>query len=491
MSASADKQTSRKSLSSIISQRMFAVSACLIVVCGIVITLCLYWYFGANVQKDLADEAESLSATLNELIDEQPEGESGEVAYDVITSQVVIVDADIRVTLIDPDGNVLYDNVYDATTLENHSDRPEFIEATESGEGSSGRYSETIDEETIYYAVQLDDGSVLRLAVVQSSALGMVMDFLPIIIVIVLVCVLISFIMGRRTANTVSESLRDIDLDHPYDNPDAPEEIVPLLDKLDEQRQKLDEQDAERRRFTSNASHELKTPLTVISGYAELISKGIAKPEDVGKFSGIIYDESKRMKAIVDDLLTLNRLDDIDMSPQVIDLDQDVPLDEVAINAVERLASAAENHNVQMKLNVPSQDGSDMLMVKGNRQLLEELARNIVENAIRYNVDGGYVSVSVSRDGNGKPQLVVKDSGIGIPPDQREKIFERFYCVDEGRSRATGGSGLGLSIVKHTAQLHNAQVVVKSNTPRGSIFEVIFPDPIDLEGDSSEAKGGK
>ena len=477
MAADTDTKRERNSISALITRRTFAVSASLIVLASILITVGLYVYLGSNVNEELSDEAESLSLVLDEKIEEGSQEEAGTIARSVLSSDAIVIDADIRVTLIDPDGTVLYDSQYDASELENHSDRPEFVEAVETGEGVSGRYSETLDEETIYYAVQLSDGSVVRLAIVQSSALGLILNFIPVIIAIVLVCVLVSYLMGSRTARKLSDSMTGLDLEHPGDNPDAPVELVPMLEQLDEQKRKLDEQDAERRRFTSNASHELKTPLTVISGYAEIISSGIAKPEDVEEFSGIIYDESKRMKAIVDDLLTLNRLDDMDMAPQTLDMDQDVPLDEVASNAVDRLRPAAENHDLKMWLNVPSQNGSGMVMVKGNRQLLEELARNIVENAVRYNVDGGYVRVTVSRDGYGRPLLSVADSGIGIPPDQRKKIFERFYCVDEGRSRATGGSGLGLAIVKHTAELHDAQITVKSNFPRGSIFDVTFPDP--------------
>ena len=464
------------SLSTLIGRRIFLTSALLIVACGVVLVLCLYIALGQNVENELIDETGNLAAVLDNDISSKSQNEPAQIAKAVLENQSIIVAPDTRVTLIDPDGNVVYDNSADSQMLDNHSMRPEFTQALESGTGSSGRYSITLHEETLYHAMKLDDGSVIRLAKVQSSAIGMLVNSLPPIIAIVCLGIAVSFIVGRRTAMRVSREVVLLDLDHPSSNANVPDELVPLIKRLTDQKQKLDAQAAERRRFTSNASHELKTPLTVISGYAELISNGIAKPEDIDKFSQIIFDESKHMKAIVDDLLTLNRLDDIGDEPQTIDLSQNVLLDDVASNALNRVASIAASKNIRLKLDVPKTQGETPISVKGNTQMLEELARNIVENAVRYNTEGGYVCVSAYRDGNGHGVLCVADSGIGIPEELREKVFERFYCVDESRSRSTGGSGLGLAIVKHTAALHNAQVVVKSNSPKGTIFEVVFRD---------------
>ena len=461
-------------LSSLIGRRIFVASALLIVACGVALALSLYATLGKNVEDELASEAGELTQTLDEHIAAESQDAPGQIASEVLHNQSILIAPDTRVTLIYPDGSVAYDNSADPEMLDNHSMRPEFVEASNSGTGSSGRYSNTLHEETRYRAVKLTDGSVIRLAKVQSSAAGMLMNSLPPIIAIVVLGIAVSFLVGRHTAKRVSREMMSLDLDHPDRNRNVPEELVPLLERLQDQKRKLDEQAAERRRFTSNASHELKTPLTVISGYAELIAGGIAKPEDVDKFSCIIFDESKRMKSIVDDLLVLNRLDDIGDEPRVLDMSQDVTLDDVAANAANRVMSIAADKNVRVMLNTPRQQGASAVCVKGNRQMLEELARNIVENAVRYNVDGGSVQVSVYRDGNGRGVLKVSDSGIGIAPELREKVFERFFCVDESRSRETGGSGLGLAIVKHTAALHGAQVVVSSNQPRGTVFEVIF-----------------
>ncbi len=183
------------------------------------------------------------------------------------------------------------------------------------------------------------------------------------------------------------------------------------------------------------------------------------------------------MKTLVDELLTLSRLDDAQASAESapVAMDQDVSLAQVAHATVSRLQPAAERRNVSLRARTPEQEGLSDLVVHGNARMLEEMTRNLVENAIRYNVEGGRVTVDVSRDRRGAPMLRVVDTGVGIPPELREKVFERFFCVDESRSKETGGTGLGLAIVKHAAQLHGAKVRVYGNDPRGSVFEVTFP----------------
>ena len=247
-----------------------------------------------------------------------------------------------------------------------------------------------------------------------------------------------------------------------------------MLNRINEQRKRLSAQAAERRKFTANVSHELKTPLTVVSGYAEIISNGIARPEDVSKFAGYIHSEAQHMKTMVDDLLILTRLDDMETSEVRMDMDQDVSLDAVVESAMARLYPAAEARHIRMEAKTPSSQGRPEVTVRGNHRMIEEMVRNLVENAIRYNVDYGFVRVTVSRDELGRPELRVADSGEGIPMELRGKVFERFFCVDESRSKETGGTGLGLAIVKHAAQLHGATVAIRGNYPRGAIFEVVF-----------------
>ncbi|MGI6217450.1 MAG: ATP-binding protein [Coriobacteriales bacterium] len=459
------------SISSVITRTVLIVSTVLLVVFGIALTLVLYGETEKYTVEELESQSQILAESLNESLNASDGSDSA--AVKALQDNTLIVSPGTRVSLISADGTVLYDNAVDVDLLDNHSMRPEFSEAEQAGESTTGRYSATLREETIYHAVRLDNGSVLRLAMTQTSATGFITSALGPIILIIIIGIVASIFIGRKVGKKVSHTLEDINLDEPTKN-DAPKEIEPLLQRLDDQKRRLDAQDAERRRFTSNASHELKTPLTVISGYAEIISNGIAKPEDVSRFSGLIYDESKHMKQIVDDLLVLNRLDDAGADPGVVDMSEIVDLSAVVRSAYDRLSSTAEHRNITIELDIPDIDGRPPIEVRGNKRMLDEMVRNLLENAIKYNVEGGYVKVVVARDNRGSAIIRVEDTGIGIPRELRDKIFERFYSVDESRSRETGGSGLGLAIVKHAAQLHNAVITVNDNKPCGTIFEVTF-----------------
>lgn len=462
-------QGARRLLSHTISRTVMIATAGVALLCAVLFALIFYYVLDVQAAHDLKLECEAFASIV--------ESEAADVD-DVVTllqREAVVTPVDTRVTLIGEDGSVLFDNQADAASLENHALRPEVIEAMQYGEGESGRYSATLGEETHYYSIRLDEGCVLRLAVTQSSVLGMlqlfVVPYAAVLVVAVLAALVASWAISRKIASEFSE----VDLDHPLEN-DAPQEIVPLLERLDDQKKRIDAQASERRRFTANVSHELKTPLTVISGYAEIIERGIARPEDVSKFSGLIHAEAQRMKGLVDELLTLSRLDDAQAGEDMrVDMTQDVALGEVARATAARLESAAEARHIKLRVCTPCDDGLADITVKGNRRMLEEMTRNLVENAIRYNVEGGKVTVAVSRDRRGAPMLRVLDTGMGIPPDLREKVFERFFCVDESRSKETGGSGLGLAIVKHAAQLHGGTVRVYANDPKGSVFEVTFP----------------
>lgn len=215
-----------------------------------------------------------------------------------------------------------------------------------------------------------------------------------------------------------------------------------------------------RREFSANVSHELKTPLTAVAGYAELLASGLAKPEDARGFGQKILDESGRLLALIDDIMRLSRLDEgapgAHMQPE--------NLGEIAQGVAERLRPLAQKHGVSLAVD------SDASIVTGVRALLEEMVHNLVDNAIKYNVENGSVRVAV-KDG----ALTVEDTGIGVAQQDQQKIFERFYRVDKSRSREAGGTGLGLSIVKHIAQLHGAQVSLESEPGKGTKITVRFP----------------
>ena len=219
-----------------------------------------------------------------------------------------------------------------------------------------------------------------------------------------------------------------------------------------------------RREFTANVSHELKTPLQSISGCAELLSNGMVKPEDVPEFSHRIYSESQRLISLVEDIIGLSRLDEGAEDMQRTNVD----LHKLAETAIDSLSNAAKEAGVTLEL---CGDGAE---VYGIPQLLGTIVYNLCDNAIKYNRRGGSVTVT-TENGAGGVTLTVSDTGIGIPKDQQDRIFERFYRVDKSHSKDVGGTGLGLSIVKHAALLHNATVTVDSTPGAGTTFTVFFP----------------
>ena len=247
-------------------------------------------------------------------------------------------------------------------------------------------------------------------------------------------------------------------------------EIVPLVERISEQVEELRGADLMRREFTSNVTHELKTPLSSISGASELIRDGIARPEDVPEFAGRIYDEAHHMTELVNDILTLSKLDESERSgdASLLGAPEPVNLLHVAREVATRLAPVAEKTGVSITA------AGEACVVQGYPRLLDELVYNLCDNAIRYNHEGGWVDVSVSLEDE-CPLLVVADSGSGIPAEQQAKVFERFYRGEQSRSRETGGTGLGLAIVKHAATLHGAALTLDSEPGHGTTVCVRFP----------------
>ncbi len=451
-------------LSHAVALMVSLVTAAVVVVCCFLYAVVFYVTLDQRAADDLSTKAEGYAS----LIEERGYSDEDVVAF---LEDESAIDSDTRMTLIASDGTVVYDSYVDASTMENHAERPEVAEAISTGEGASGRYSETLGEETLYHSVLLSDDSVLRLAVTQSTVWGIMASVaLPCAIVLIL-AVGVSFFIGGVVARRVVSRMERIDLNHPLDG-DAPEELMPLLRRLDNQHRRLDAQASERRAFTANVSHELKTPLTVISGYAEIINQGIAQPRDVRKFAGLIHDEALHMKSIVDDIIALTHLDEMGEGQTNLGM-LEVSLEDIANNAVNRLKSFAERVHVDLAIKVTRTD-NEPIKVYGNVRVLEEMVRNLAENALRYNYEGGRAEVEVASE-QGHAVLRVSDTGRGIPHELRERVFERFFRVEESRSKETGGSGLGLAIVKHAAQVHGASIDVTDNQPQGTVITVSFP----------------
>ena len=380
---------------------------------------------------------------------------------------------DFRMTWIAADGSILYDTDANADQMENHLQRAEVKEALRDGFGESSRYSSTLSEKQLYAAQRLSDGSVLRLSVVQATVWMLFLGFVQPICIVILLALLLSFLLASRLSKRIMEPFNAIDPEHPAEYLDKEEfrEIAPLLHKLDRQQRQLhrDREELEktsqiRQEFTANVSHELKTPLHAISGYAELLENGMVRPEDIQSFASKIRSQSQRMTKLVEDTIDLTRLDcgGSDMHWEEVDLYR------VAENAVDSLEIAAQAANVTITL----QGGSAML--RGVAPVLYSMVYNLCDNALKYNHGGGSVTVTVE-DLLSKVRLSVADTGIGIPKEHQSRIFERFYRVDKSHSKEVGGTGLGLSLVKHAAQIHHASIQLDSEPDKGSVFTITFP----------------
>ncbi len=379
-----------------------------------------------------------------------------------------------RITWIAPEGTVLYDNEADSEQMGNHLEREEVQEALKTGYGEADRFSSTLTDKQLYSAVRLPDGSVLRLSIVQMAVWTLVLGFAQPICIVILIALVLSFVLASRLAKRIVKPINEIDIDRPEDymGKESYKEVEPLLQHISAQKTELkrDREQIEktgriRQEFTANASHELKTPLHVISGYAELIESGLAKAEDVKPFAGKIRDESLRMTKLVEDIIDLTKLDSggTDMKWEECDWLR------ITENAVDSLAGTADQKEVSLSVN------GESAPMKAIPQLLYSIAYNLCDNAIKYNCRGGSVELSLSQD-ECSTLLTVRDTGIGIPEESTDRIFERFYRVDKSHSKEAGGTGLGLSIVKHAVMIHNGKIEVHSQIGKGSEFVVRLPN---------------
>ena len=488
---------------------------------------------------------------------------------------------DCRITWIAADGTVLYDNQFDASQMENHKNREEVKQAMEGSAGTSFRQSTTVSERTMYYAKRMQDHTVLRLSVAQSSVLFLLGGMLSPICFILLAACILSGVLSYRVSKKIVHPLSELDLKHP-EQVETYDELSPFLQRIAAQNREIEhrvrelkkqqqefsmitenmseglfvvdrnyqilsynksavqifgienepigqnllavnrsqafreaidsalqgrhtqknltlngrvyqiiansvcspdseqelvgavllvlditekeEQERYRREFTANVSHELKTPLTSISGIAEIIRNGIVRPEDIPHFAGKIYDESQRLITLIGDIIKLSQLDE----DQVPLERESVDLLEISRDVVQQLSSVAKKNGVSLVA------GGTHGSVYGVRQVLSEMVYNLCENAVKYNQKGGRVSVDVKQS-DAAITLTVKDTGIGIPKAEQSRVFERFYRVDKSHSKAVGGTGLGLSIVKHGAALHHATIELDSEVGEGTEIRLIFP----------------
>jgi two-component system phosphate regulon sensor histidine kinase PhoR len=370
---------------------------------------------------------------------------------------------DYRITWIDADGTVLYDSLGDSAEMENHLEREEIQQALTDGLGQSSRMSETLMERAIYCAQRLPDGTVLRLSMSQHTMLTLFLSMLQPICMIFALALVLALWLAYQLSKKIVQPLNDLNLDQPLSN-QGYEEIKPLLNRMALQQEQIRENEQMRREFTANVSHELKTPLQTISGCAELLANGVVRPEDEPRFSRQIYDQSQRMIQLVEDIIKLSHLDEGAGELHRAQTD----LFALAEQTVESLWPTAQAAQVTLTLT------GGPARLQGIDQLLSGIVYNLCDNAIKYNRPGGLVAVTV-QEGLETVTLQVADTGIGIPAEYQERIFERFFRVDKSHSRDIGGTGLGLSIVKHAARLHNAAIDLESQVDQGTTVTVTFP----------------
>jgi two-component system phosphate regulon sensor histidine kinase PhoR len=370
----------------------------------------------------------------------------------------------VRITLVSSEGVVIYDTHEDLGSMSNHAKRPEVLRALEKGEGESVRRSETLMHNQFYYAKLLDNGKVLRVSKSAGNIWAVIRRALPLTIVIIILlfimCAVLSDVLTKRLVEPIevmAAHLNDNDMEPAY------EELKPFADTIRKQHNEIMKAANIRQEFSANVSHELKTPLTSILGYAQLIENGMAKKDETLRFAGEIHRNANRLLTLINDIIRLSELDGGAGEAEYADID----LFEIARACVDNLKATSREHKVTIKLRGTHQT------IYGNRIMIEELVYNLCENAIKYNVKYGEVYVTVNMK-NGVVFLSVKDTGIGIPHEHQERIFERFYRVDKSRSKLLGGTGLGLAIVKHIVMQHGARIELKSEEGKGSEFIVKF-----------------
>ncbi len=370
----------------------------------------------------------------------------------------------VRVTFLDEWGNVILDNAADAERMENHADRPEIIAAMKDGKGSAVRKSDTLKINAYYFALRLENGNILRVSREAAGIFHSIEMVIPSLLMIGLVLFIASLTIAHFLTKKLVRPIEEL-----AGNMDGNirmsyyEELNPFILRIRQQHEDLVKSAKIRQEFTANVTHELKTPLTSISGYAELIETGLASGEDTVRFARGIHKNANRLLTLINDIIRLSELD----SNEEELVTEPLNLYQLAKVCVEMLEPNAEKHKVTIAIQ------GEECSIDGNRMMIEELLYNLCDNAIRYNNENGSVLLDVHPMGE-QVVLTVSDTGIGIPKAYQERIFERFYRVDKSRSKSTGGTGLGLAIVKHILEKHGAKLEMDSDLGRGTTMKITF-----------------
>jgi len=442
----------KNSMENKINIRLFFMGVMGMLLTGIIILLYFHGTFYTQAEKNIEQIAEVISMTY--------ESQDGRIDLKTYEHE------DFRITLIAPTGGVLFESEGDPDLMEDHSTRQEVMEAIKNGSAQTTRHSSTMGVDTYYAAIRLSDGNILRVSQAVDTMWNMYDRALPVVgivvIVILLVSIVLSFLLTRQLIApiiTMGSDLENIDENIPYP------ELQPFADSLKAYQLRERQNERQRKEFTANVSHELKTPLTSISGYAEMLEYGMCRPEDVKTFGGRIHAEAARLITLVGDIIRLTQMDEADAPPSLEKLD----LASMAEAAADLLELQAQKAGVTLMVR------GEAAHIMGNAGMIDEMIYNLCDNAIRYNEPGGHVWLTTGVDIERRAYIEVKDDGIGIPQNHQSRIFERFYRVDKSHSKETGGTGLGLAIVKHAAGLLGGEIELHSKEDIGTTITVWFP----------------
>lgn len=367
---------------------------------------------------------------------------------------------DLGLTVVAEGGDILYDNA-DEPSL-NIMEMDEMVSAKEAGEGFAVRKSTDTDENIYFYALRADNGNIFRVSQ-QSGNMINLFNLMPLVVLISILMAAVCFIITKNLTADILKPIEKMADNMNFSKESEYKELVPIMNMLKEQHENILNSARVRQEFSANVSHELKTPLTVISGYAELIENKMVSENDTVRFAKEIHHHSDRLLTLINDIIRLSELDS--ESTEVIY--EKVDLAEVVNECMPVILSNAKQHNIHVCVK------NEHCIINGNRAMIEEIIMNLSNNAIMYNKPGGSVWIQTGSEQD-RAVIAVKDNGIGIPKEHQERIFERFYRVDKSRSKRSGGTGLGLAIVKHIASSHNASISLKSEPNKGTEIKIIF-----------------
>ena len=439
----------KKSLSFKIFINTFLTGTLIYFICAFFFISNMYGYFENQIFSELETESTFLE---NYVLDGN-------------LSQLSALQTKNRITLIHSDGTVYFDNTVDAASLENHGGRAEFLNAKTNGSAKISRFSSTMTEKTLYFTSLLSNGDVLRISCNQHSVWVLVLGMSQILLIMLVIAVIISGCSASWISKKIVEPLNRIDLENP-ETSEVYEELRPFTKRIAEENFEKAQREELRQQFTANVSHELKTPLTSISGFAEILKAGGITEDTTKDFASSIYDEAQRMITLVNDIIKLSKLDEKSISLEK----EAISLRELCREIMNILSPSAKSRNITINLS------GDSGLINGVQPVIYEMIYNLIDNAIKYNNINGSVEIQIKNImETNRVILTVKDTGIGIPAYEKDRIFERFYRIDKSRSKQNGGTGLGLSIVKHAAKYHDASILVDSEVGKGSTFTVIFP----------------